>query len=411
MKATNVLSYTILTAFLLLLTACGRQSDKNVLETPIVTYQPLQTTMTVNEGGAVILTLNVAGEGAEQLKFDWQVDGEIYFSGQGTDSISFIAPSVDSFTTINVQVKLDSAHNSSLINFSDQYTLVSVANIETIAEANGILQDVDLPKVTSLNFEELIEGSSWFHEKIAFNKKINITGDKVTVKTKKQSLIHIEATNVSTAELTLSQCGLTGTYDIDLANYEANIACSSANSTLHIQQAGKKFRVERRCDDKIIMASIYTKQSNDRLISNSKFSTALESYDDINITTQVCGMLVTDEVKTYDSNDNLSITETASVIRLFTNYQGNPFELKFQIDEFPTKGFATLNTGFLNDNVAKIYTNVLPEISDLPKSQFGSITFDLNNSMKNIKAQFDFSVTSTEGQREAIKGEFKLFFE
>ena len=99
--------FIILTTFLTLLSACGGGStDEDPLEIPKVTYQALPTSMSVNEGETVRLTLNLTGKGVEQLKFNWQVSQDIPFTGQGTDTINFTAPNVDQLSTINVQVTL-----------------------------------------------------------------------------------------------------------------------------------------------------------------------------------------------------------------------------------------------------------------------------------------------------------------
>ena len=401
----------ILTILLTLLSACGGgSSDGVVQEVAELTYQPLASTMTVNEGETVNLTLNLTGEGAKEVKFDWQVEGDITFSGQGSDSISFVAPEVDTIRSIRVQVKLADS-NSRTIGFSSQSIFISVQNIEKITDPVNSDEESDIPVVTALNFNELTDGSTWFHETTQFTNELNEDGTTTTIETQKLSLVHIETVNVATETITLSECGLTGMVDLVVPSYQEGNECGDLQSSLIIRQTDSEFRLERLCGNNLISASTYTKKSDDRSNSNGELTIDFSSYDDLDKTSEVCGIVATAEVKLYDTNSTLSGTAKASVLRLFTEYQGNPFELQFQIDRLPTAGFTSLSTGFSSDNFAKIFTDVLPDITNLSESKFGSIIFDFDNDKTNIKADFDFSLTSRAGPLESIEGEFTLVFE
>lgn len=401
----------ILTTLLTLLSACGGgSSDGVVQEVAELTYQPLASTMTVNEGETVNLTLNLTGEGAKEVKFDWQVEGDITFSGQGSDSISFVAPEVDTIRSIRVQVKLADS-NSRTIGFSSQSIFITVQNIEKITDPDNNGEESDIPVVTALNFNELNDASTWFHETTQFTSTLNEDGTTTTIETQQLSLVHIETVNVATETVSLSECGLSGTVDLIVPSYRESNDCGDLQSSLIIRQSEGKFRLERMCGENLVAASTYTKKSDDRSNSNGELNIDFSTYDDLEKTSDVCGIVATAEVKSFDSNSTLSGTANASVLRLFTEYQGNPLELKFQIDKFPTAGFASLSTGFLNDNFAKIFSNVLPDINNLSESDFGSIKFDFDNDEKNIKADFDFFVTSRAGSRETIEGDLMLVFE
>lgn len=168
LKGFTVLHYIIITTALTLLSACGGGSSNNASkDNENFTYQPLPTRMSVNEGDPVSLTLNIAGEGANQVVFNWQIEDDIVFSGQGTDSISFIAPDVERLKDIRVQVKLDDS-NSRIIGFSDQDTFISIRNTDLVIGPNINEQRLDLPKVTTLNYNGLTDQSTWFHEQTQF---------------------------------------------------------------------------------------------------------------------------------------------------------------------------------------------------------------------------------------------------
>jgi hypothetical protein len=354
--------------------------------------------------------LNLTGEGAKEVKFDWQVEGDITFSGQGSDSISFVAPEVDTIRSIRVEVKLADS-NSRTIGFSSQSIFISVKNIEKITDPVNNGEESDIPVVTALNFNELNDTSTWFHETTQFTNELNEDGTTTTIETQQLSLVHIETVNVAIETVTLSECGFSGTVDLVVPSYRESNECGDQQSTLTIRQTEGKFRLERMCGENLVAASTYTNKSDSRSNSNGELNIDFSSYDDLEKTTDVCGIVAPAEVKSYDINSTLSETAKASVLRLFAEYQGNPLELQFQIDKSPTAGFATLSTGFSNDNFAKIFTDVLPEISNLSKSDSGRILFDFDNDRTNIKADFDFIVTSRVGPRETVKGEFILLFE
>lgn len=411
LKGSTVRHYIILITFLSLLSACGGGSSNDASkDSKNFTYQPLPTSMSVNEGEPVTLTLSIAGEGANQVKFNWQIEDDIAFSGQGTDSISFTAPEVERLKSIRVQVKLDDS-NSRIIGFSDQGTFVSINNTDPVIEPTINEPNSEFPKVEAINFNNLTDQSTWFYERTQFTSLANQDGSIYTVETRKLSLLHIEAVNVSTETITVSECGLTETYDISAINYEENVDCGGATSSLSIRQTDNEFRLERMCDDQVVTASTFTKHSDSRVESNGELNIDFTTYDDLASTSQVCGIVATSEVKSYGLDTVLTATAKASVLRLFTEYLGNPLELQFQIDAHPTDFLVSLSTNFSNQNVAKIYTDVLPEISDLSESRFGTLTFDFDNVNTNIKADFDFSMRSRSGPQETVNGEFTLLFE
>jgi hypothetical protein len=401
----------ILTILLTLLSACGGgSSDEVVQKVAELTYQPLANTMKVNEGETVNLTLGLTGEGAKEVKFDWQVEGDIPFSGQGSDSISFVAPEVDTIRSIRVEVKLADS-NSRTIGFSSQSIFLTVQNIEKITDPVNNGEESDISVVTALNFNELNDGSTWFHETTQFTSTLKEDGTTTTIETQQLSLVHIETVNVSTETVTLSECGLSGTVDLVVPSYREANDCGDLQSSLTIGQSEGKFRLERMCGENLVAASTYTKKSDSRSSSNGELNIDFSTYDDLDKTSDVCGIVTTADVKSFDTDGTLSETANATVLRLFTEYQGNPFELQFQINRFPTAGFASLYTGFSSDNFAKIFTDVLPDIANLSESKYGSIRFDFDNDKTNIKADFDFSLTSRAGPGESIEGELTLVFE
>ncbi|TYK65044.1 hypothetical protein [Colwellia echini] len=218
-------------------------------------------------------------------------------------------------------------------------------------------------------------------------------------------------TNASTNEMTISQCGSSIEEVINIADFQPNFGCDDAESTLNIRQDENTFRFERMCGDEIVATNVYRKKSDDRQQYNAELNIKFDSYDELETTTQACGTVITAEVKLFDTTDTLVEQNTASTIYLATEYQGNPLLLSFLIDKLPTSGFSSLSTNIFRENYAAVSTSVLPEISDLKESHFGTLNFDFDNTMQNIQADYNFSVTSTIGHNEDIEGEFTLTFE
>ncbi len=402
------LKFILVAIILLSLSGCGGSTSEEAPQTiPKLSYQALPSTLTAEPGETVNLTLNLTGDNAEEIKFNWQVGNDISFTGQGSDSISFTVPTVKELNSIYVNVSLEDS--TKVIGFVDQTTFVTVAKVVTEENINSISTS-DLDPVTTLNYDGVIEGSSWYLEQVQLNNTENADGTSTSVSTQKLSLVNIEAVNISTHEITISECGLLDTGNIQIEKFAIDTDCGNEDSTLSIKQKEQQFSIERYCGETLVSLNTLSKISNDRLTSNGELLVNFSSYENIEPPSDACGTIATSQVKSYDANGTLSAVAEASLIRLFTSYQGNPFELKFLLDRLPNELFHSLNTSPLNSNYAQINSSVLPEISNLMESGFGSIIFGFNNTEKDIKANFDFDLSPSTGQLESIDGSFTLSF-
>ncbi|WP_111977630.1 hypothetical protein [Algibacillus agarilyticus] len=409
---TDHLPLTLLFSLLFTLTACGGGSDTGdgASESIDASYQRLPTTITVNEGEMVNISLNVTGQGSEKIKFNWQVDDSISFSGQGSDSISFLAPEVTDFDSITVRVDLDTASRG-VFGFTGEYVSVHVHNIETVNEGK-IQPDNTLANVTALNFDELTVGSSWYLEEIAIMNQPSNTISTLTNTITKNSMVFIEGTDISNEEITLTQCGAITTDKIDINNDFLKTACTSGNRSLTIQQTDDKFRLNSLCDNEVIAAATFTKKSNDRLTGNARMSLEFDSFDNIAANTAACGTVVTVETKGYDANNNLTAELNASAISLMTQYQGRALLLSFELLQLPDGlSFLRNSTDTNVNSTARVLTSVLPEINDKNLSRIGTLNFDFDSEIKNMKADFDFYIDSETGNTEHVEGEFTIEFE
>ncbi|MCO7187353.1 MULTISPECIES: hypothetical protein [unclassified Pseudoalteromonas] len=145
------------------LTACGGGSDSkdpgtSSVEDNKISYTKLPTFINVKEGQEVTLSLNTSGANANNLNFTWTVcgvDGDVPFTGQGSDTITFTAPEVSQQSSLSISVKLNT---SNVIGFVDQHSSVSVADTDssTVApqpDTGSVVEELDL--------SVLVSGSTW----------------------------------------------------------------------------------------------------------------------------------------------------------------------------------------------------------------------------------------------------------
>ncbi|MDP2562795.1 hypothetical protein [Psychrobium sp. 1_MG-2023] len=410
-KGANARHSIVFSALLFLLTACGGgSSDEDSTGPKEFTYQPLTTSMKIDEGETVTLTLNLTGKGADKVKFDWSVGRNIKFSGQGTDTITFVAPEVEHSTSFNVQVELDRS-NGNVFGFIAQSTFVTIKNVEKLTDNSSSDLNFTLPVVTTLDYDLLTAGSTWLQHTGLETYVERADGSTLIANINKDNLLHINSVNVSSQTLSVAECGLPQAVDFMVAEFEQDFDCENEQSSLVFRQSDDAFQLVRMCGNNVAVNTTFTKLSDERVESNGELNIDFSTYANLEQTTDVCGSSTTTSVRLYDTNDSLLEIAHASVIRLFTQYEGSPLELYFQLDTQPTGSFAFLDSKFSADNVAKVFSDVLPEISNRSQSHSGKIQFDFNNDFKNIDADFDFSIYSTTNHEEFLEGKFKLSFE
>jgi len=411
----KLLKVGYLAAMVSLLSACGGgggESDGGKLpETQQITYQALSSVTQVNEGDTVTLSLNTTGNGSGDIKFNWDLDEDITFTGQGTDTISFVAPEVERSGSINVKVDIDSS-SGTVIGFVSQSVFVNVQNVEKIGDNQGGSQMSELPVVDVLDLTKLTDGSSWYQEQVSHVSTIHETGNPLTIDLSVRNLFYIETVNSSKQSMTVSACGLESQEEFSIPNYGATLSCESGESQLRLSQNDNEFAIERLCGETVLQASKFKKISDDRVTSNGELTIDFSSYEDIEAGTKACGLTSTSEVKLFDQSGVILESSIASVLRVFTEYQGNPFELQFVLDKSPTFGFTSLGSPVNTNNIAKVFSSVLPEINNVNENKIGGLVdFDFKSTPTNVIAEFDFKIPATTGIDETLEGSLKLNFE
>lgn len=143
-------------SLLLLLTACGGGSGGGGSEpdpTPTVTTIEVAalSDQIVSEGELVTVTVSLTQGSVSDLDFDWSVvsSSPISFEGQGSNRITFTAPSVEQTSVISIQVTL-TLKEGTLVGNNLLFSSVYVMNAEPVAFA-GFNQQVTQTSAVTLD--------------------------------------------------------------------------------------------------------------------------------------------------------------------------------------------------------------------------------------------------------------------
>lgn len=396
------------------LAACSGSDDDSQPASNEITYDSLPRTIEVNEGERVTLDLNLQGEGAGSLSFTWRISHhflDIEFSGQGTDSISFIAPDVTGLTGLSIFVNLNNSTSDTVVlgNIS-QFTSVQINDLD--------VPDVQLPfdsdrldQVSNLNFVGLAENSTWLRQSTSLNKE-TANNIEQTIVVDRYSYLYLDSVDGGEQTLTATECGSEVEQVIDVTNYASELVCESSNSELVIFQSEDEFSLNFLCDERLIQSDSFVKKSDERVQTFGELSIEFETEEALENTTEVCGTARYEETTSYDFTTQRSDKLENSQISVFSTYVGNPIELRFNFADYPIAGFSYL--GFFSPtNIATLHSLSLPALSNVPQSgaDSGALNFDFDNELTDMSVDFDFDITPSGGPIEEADGAFKLIFE
>ncbi|KZN37286.1 hypothetical protein N474_07145 [Pseudoalteromonas luteoviolacea CPMOR-2] len=413
-KRRSVISRLVLsTVVALSLSACGSGGSGDTPSTPTVqniTYEALPNFLTVNEGEVVRLSLNTKGSGASELKFKWTVrylNQDISFSGQGTDTISFIAPGVDSQGTVQVSVDLEAGQSKQTFGFQNQYASLNIKDLNTSVVPTIPAQELG-EEVSQIDTSVLIAGSTWI-ETHQSNFRINQADNSYNM----VDLTLIRSFVVNGAEQNLQTvstdyCGFNDLQSIKLNESVLETECPTGVRTTQLFQQESRFSIVQKCDGDIVGLSTFKKKSSEQVSSFGSLNLSFQNYSDIQ-TKEVCGVIATTHVKAYSaSNQELTSTDSTA-IRLLSQQEGSDFELRFAFNDTTNGLLVSLNRFFDENNTAAILSAAYPELN--ASSESGMLTLDLQNTTSHINGEFYFTVTKTTGSEEEVEGEFTLILE
>lgn len=395
------------------LAACGGGSDNNdspstSINDNKVTYTELPTFIDVNEGEEVTLSLNTTGSNAKNLTFIWTVrgvNGDVPFTGQGSDTIKFIAPEVSQQTSLSISVKLE---DSNVIGFTSQFSSVSVADTDTNVTApepepnNGNV-------VEALDLSTLISGSTWTETAHQYIKTQRDDGGFNNVMVKITRPIDIVSVDQNDPAFTGRVCGEQQDSSVKIAEFYTDIDCTEGVGSTRLTQDDNSFTITRMCGDSIAATSTFKRVSETQKTSFGQLSVNFENYPELSETTEVCGIIATTTVEAIEvGSTNVVDSATATTLRLASEYEGSPLLLKFVMDDAPDSPFASIsNVNGSDQKYAQLSTPVFPEISGL-KNSWGTIDLARDNTDTHIKADFEFTLPLGTFKDEEVTGSFEL---
>lgn len=411
-KIYEVLGRSALILFSLLIYACGGGGDGGGTTggTSQVSISSLPSIQTVNENESVTVSLNASGEGSNALSFDWTVrfqNQDISFSGQGNDSITFVAPDVDGTGVVSVNVSID-AGDTPLIGATRHFSSITVLDLDVIDIPS--LTDTDLPEVTDLDLSDIQSVSTWRVD--AFQSgDVVIEGVDTHLEIVTHQISYLDR-NIND-EVTEQSC-----LADELLSFDTFLdrTCTEGETSVNFYQQGDAFRQELRCDDVVVLAANYTKLSDGIRTDFGELSLDFATHNDLVLTEEVCGS-VTVTNASFELVDELDGTLTSiefdtSLIALRTQYEGENLVVFLTLDETPNFGLFPFDSFFnsLDLNSITLFSDALPSLSGVEEGDSGSITI-VSDSVTDIRGSLRVSITDISGVEEDLEGDFELRFE
>ncbi|TMP30296.1 hypothetical protein CWB98_23285 [Pseudoalteromonas rubra] len=390
------------------LTACGGGSDSkdtntSSVEDNTITYTKLPTFINVKEGQEVTLSLNASGASAGSLNFTWTVrgvDGDVAFTGQGSDTITFTAPEVSQQSSLSISVKLNT---SNVIGFVDQHSSVSVADTDssTVApqpDTGSVVEELDL--------SVLVSGSTWMETAHQYMTTPSTEGGYNHTTVKVSRPLDIVSFDQSEHTFTAQVCGDQQSTNVKVDDFFANTSCAEGTVSTVLTQTENSFTITKMCGDDVAATSTFKHVSESAQKSFGKLAVNFANYPQLAETNQLCGVIATSYVEAKDSNNETLTSADATVVRLISQYEGSPFELSFTFGGKPSDLLASLSS-VGTGNFAQLETSLYPEISQR-KSDSGMLNLDWDNTDTHIKAEFNFDLPLSTFKNEKVTGNFEL---
>lgn len=413
----NLRSILLATITPTLLAACGGGSGGS--SPPVsggvdrITFTDFPLSVSAEEGATVSFDLNASGDGTENLFYDWEIisnsDTDILISGQGTDSISFIAPEVDRTSTVRVEVQVSSP-NVQLIGQDSFNTNVTVINVST-ASAYEAGMTTMLPEVDAIDLSHIMPASTWLVRQYTKQNTV-IEGVDTVVSIVSRELFHITNTAIENT-LDLSFCGKQDTLGFDISDASNFIfACESGNIDTKFYQENSDFRTELRCDDEVLSGTDFTFISDEPRTNFGELEITFDTYAPLETTNNVCGSTVIANISQEATESQAAVQLNTSSVTLLSEYQNQDIELVLAFDDSEFLGIYFLDDFFNPFGLvsAAIFSDALPTINGVLNTTSGRIT-QSSNSPLSAEGSLTIETTDTNLAEENIEAEFSLSFE
>lgn len=409
-QSNNLLTIFFTAIFLIGCGGGGSEGEKQSTNKNI-TISRLPTTASINEGELVTLSLNTQGDDSNALSYDWEVkrnNEQISFSGQNTDTITFISPDVVNTGTISVSVKIDLS-NGVLIGPKSQQSLITINDLNPPAEiqAYELAKTTVLPEVEILDTSSFISESTWVMTNYTTS---NYTDDNAEYTIQQTTIVPFTIKNTDAHNINLMSCGADIPNRINITNYGVNKICNEESRSVKYYQEDENLRLELMCENKVVQASNFKKISNTNKTDLGELSLKFDTYNDQSTVTDICGTVTINEIRTAGSNNEGLIT---SNVTLISEYLGEPLEISIDLAEEPEFNlflfFAQRNSAIKLNGVT-LNSSMLPTIDNIKEQSSGSVTIT-SFSLPSLTGRFDINITDKNDSIENVESEFTLILE
>ena len=354
------------------------------------------------EGDVVTVSLNVTGPDAEFLTYDWELDfgdAEIAFTGDDTDTISFVAPEVEPFSIVQVSVEV-SLDGFNIIGLDDFNTVVSVFDLDIAPSipAHEVGMRTGLPEVDAIDFSSVVSSSTWLLRRYE-QQTLDIEGIETVRSTVSREIINIENI-VSANVIDLAFCGVSGPVSTDLAALGEGFDCDEASQELNFYQDDEAFRAELSCAGQVVNAFDFIFVSDTSQADFGQLEITFDTFADLE-PTSACGETVLSNL------DQGNTASDESSVRLVSEYQNQPIELVVGLEDSTFIGSFSLDSSPLN--FVTLTSDALPTISGITNNDSGLLVI-VKGSPIEVDGSLDIQTTDVNLAEENIEIEFSLDF-
>ncbi|WP_053980793.1 hypothetical protein [Marinagarivorans algicola] len=367
-----------------------------------------------NEGERVTFDLNTQNTAASIVTYDWEValigQGSIEFTGQGTSSISFIAPEIDRDSTVSISVKIGLA-NGTIFGNDEERTSISIIDINTpaITLISGNAFKLASTPVAAIDLSNIGTEGTWLITEYT-REQTTLEGIELVTDIATRRIAYTQQN--SNDETTLRGC--TSDVSDPLSNVlDARLftllRCPSDNIALQYYQDGNNITVERYCEGTLNNATNFQYISSGHRNDLGQLNITFDNYETLDQTTNVCfrtTRLIAQGVD--DSNIKLSL----SSVTIEAQYQQKAFTALLSMDNLldgPESYF--LGSIFSDFNELTLTNELLPTLSG-QKMSAGSIRFDSADRTGQLEGRFNATLSDEDSNDiDTINGTFSFNLE
>jgi hypothetical protein len=246
------------------------------------------------EGETVKVSLNAQGECKNNMTYQWRVEGNIPFTGQNTDTITFVAPTTEVFQSLDVEVSFG-LQGGALIGYKDDRGTVDILDKDppNLLRAGFATK---LPSVAAIDFA-LFEKTGAWRIRDYQQSKFQIEGRWVDSQVFLEQIARSSSESANDFAVKICGSATEDSIKTKILLPPANVfSCDAALISRKFYQDAGVIRSETYCNNKLVGA-----------VDMEKLSTEVEqSFGEIRIKQDSTGLLAsTKNVCANKSESNL----------------------------------------------------------------------------------------------------------